>query len=364
MQSDHRVSSETLQAEIHVLACGHGDTLLLRLPVDRWILVDCHLRNRSTRRRFFDFVESHNIRRLEYIFQTHPDFDHYCGMTAILKYFTSDGRSVGYWCDSGVNALQIRDLLATDEFSEREYTQLHDLLDELASKKLIQTVAVNDWSRPISPRGYTGRVDLFPIAPSGDVLRQVTRRNVRKVAGGMTARLEANAISVVLLLAARGNSDSCNMLLSGDAWKNELESAMTTWARRAKENGHDVGLDVVKVPHHGSVKSHWSALCTQKSAGATAHVAAISAGTRKGLPDRAVIRDYLEQQWIVLVTTSRKAHAEPNWLMDIADVTTARDYALEEHDIKASWKADEGVIWEPEAAVVDAHSLKAYETNV
>ena len=152
--SGRHANSEEVSVEVYLLACGHGDTILLRLPDDRWVLIDCHLHNRRTRQRFFDFVRTKKINRLEFIFQTHPDFDHFCGMVEVLNHFTRNGRSVGYWCDGGLDAHQVRDLIWSEELSEREYTRLHDRLDELSDDGLIQTVSVNDWTRSISPSGY------------------------------------------------------------------------------------------------------------------------------------------------------------------------------------------------------------------
>ena len=43
MTTFSHASSETPTVELHLFQCGHGDTLLLRLPGPQWALVDCYL---------------------------------------------------------------------------------------------------------------------------------------------------------------------------------------------------------------------------------------------------------------------------------------------------------------------------------
>ena len=89
-------------------------------------------------------------------------------------------------------------------------------------------------------------------------------------------------------------------------------------------------------------------------------VAAVSAGTRQALPDREVIRAYLDEQWIVLLTTTRTAIRRTNRLMDVADRSGARDYDISEQDVRISWNSKDGLTWEPASAQVDIDSLTSY----
>ena len=126
------MSSDGLSFDIHVFACGHGDTILLRLPDNRWSLVDCNLpKAGGIRDRFFGFLADHRINRLDYIFQTHPDTDHFHGMVEVLDYFTSNDRTVGWWCDGGLNSRDVRDFIWPDDLSRRQYARLQHRLDEL-----------------------------------------------------------------------------------------------------------------------------------------------------------------------------------------------------------------------------------------
>jgi beta-lactamase superfamily II metal-dependent hydrolase len=81
-------SSSEFSIDIHVFHCGHGDTILVRLPGDRWGLVDCYLpKQYGVRDAFFRFVERNEIGTLDFIIQTHPDRDHYHGMKEVIEYF-------------------------------------------------------------------------------------------------------------------------------------------------------------------------------------------------------------------------------------------------------------------------------------
>lgn len=157
------VSSSDLTVECHFFPCGHGDTILLHLPGGHWFLVDCHLtRHDGTFDRFFRFVQARDIRRLEFIVLTHPDIDHFLGMTDVLKYFTSDGRSVGYWCDSGANSQQVRARLP-DPAAGRRYAELQEMLDDLDKRNLVRFYQVDRNHVEIGPAGLAGHVDLVVL---------------------------------------------------------------------------------------------------------------------------------------------------------------------------------------------------------
>jgi beta-lactamase superfamily II metal-dependent hydrolase len=97
---------------LHVFGCGHGDTILVRLPHDRTVLIDCCLsKSNGVLPRFLRYLDDLGVTRLDYVFQTHPDVDHFLGMADVLKHFSNSGRSIGTWCDGGVNSQRVRALL-------------------------------------------------------------------------------------------------------------------------------------------------------------------------------------------------------------------------------------------------------------
>src|SRR3954469_7476348 len=96
---------------LHVLSCGHGDTLLLEMPKEKWALIDCHLPGIEARNRFFRYVDSLGITTLDYVVLTHPDSDHYRGMRHVLEYFSQDGRKIGYYCGAGSSPTHVAKLI-------------------------------------------------------------------------------------------------------------------------------------------------------------------------------------------------------------------------------------------------------------
>ena len=304
-------SEAPLTVECHVFACGHGDTILLCLPGNHWILIDCHLtKYDGVYDGFFGFLEQRNITRLEYIFQTHPDIDHFLGMVDILQYFSSDGRSVGYWCDSGPSSQQVREGL--DPQSSRRYDQLQKVLDALYGQGKIKFRQVDQNGCLIGPRGLEGRVDLIPIAPDPSEIREEVRKGVKRIASNPEASLEANALSVILVLCVQDNGRHFHLLLGADPESKTLETALEVWTERASISNRPHTLDAVKVPHHGSHHSHYRDLCQMGGNGQGGKVAVVSAGTRRLLPERGVLADYLNNQWTLLITTKRGVRKPKN----------------------------------------------------
>ena len=357
-------SSEKAVIEVHVLACGHGDTILLHLPGDKWVLVDCYLsKYDGTRDRFFEFVESRGIRTLDFVFLTHPDYDHFHGMADVLEHFTRDGRSVGTYCDAGVDAQQVRSLLK-GRTGETEFERLQRRLDDLDERGAINFYAINDQHATVSPKGYKGSVDLIPIGPEASRARRLTRRGVAKLQSDRKAELPANELSIVLVLWAKEGARDICLLLAGDADAEGLEGAMEIWRSRAAEREVDEGFDAVKVPHHGSFDSHWAELPKTGRKDA-AKVAVISAGQRPALPDRRVIRDFMDRGWRVLITTRRGGARIRDLPMTLANrgggvVVGGR---ATWHDIRLTWDSARGLTWEPKEAEIQKSDLQAYETG-
>jgi hypothetical protein len=108
-----------VEIEIYVIPCGQGDTIILHLLNKSWVLIDCNLPQGTVRDAFFKKVELLGIQRFDVICLTHPHGDHFAGMRQVLEHFTSSGRSVGHYCDSGPTSRQFRDMLkGTSSFSE------------------------------------------------------------------------------------------------------------------------------------------------------------------------------------------------------------------------------------------------------
>ena len=361
--SPSREPSEPFAVRVIVFECGHGDTILIGFPNDKWALVDCHLPNGHVRDRFFKLVESLGISRLEYIFQTHPDYDHFFGMTKVLEHFTRDGRSVGYWCDGGLYAQSIQSLIWPDAVSKKHYTKLQADLDQLDDDGRIQFIELNDRVEVTSCEGYESIVDLMPLGPSARTKRRVTREDLKKLQENPAAKMEANRLSVILALLIDHKNEEWNFLLPGDAGAEEIDGALDAWSKRSAMEKADLHLDVIKVPHHGSLASHNEALPTMTRNDRAERFAVISAGTRPKLPDRTVIEEFLRHSWCVMSTTRQQAETpQPSRPMTLASRQPIEASSILTHDIEISWHSETRLNAKPEAAILSREDTSLYET--
>lgn len=349
---------------MHVFSCGHGDTILLRLPGterDRWILVDCYLpRCNRIRDKFFELIESLGITTLDYIFLTHPDYDHFYGMVEVIDYFSEQGRSLRFFADGGFNSQQVRDLLRLRP-GRSAYTRLQKRLDELDESGAIEFFEINDQHRPISPKGYRGRVDLVPIGPGAGRKRRLTRRDTQSLSRRGNARLEANGLSVVLALTVRDRDQGVNLLLAADADIEGIESALDRWSTHAAEMNRPTGFDLVKVPHHGSIESHSPRVYAGKPGTQRKRIACISAGSRPTIPAQEVLRDYLDHNWVVMLTRKR-GKAGVNRPMQVSDRSeTLGRGGVDSYNLTISWAGGANFKWRPAAARVRESELVHYE---
>ncbi|MGO9917316.1 MAG: ComEC/Rec2 family competence protein [Isosphaeraceae bacterium] len=361
-----------IMIEVNLFACGHGDTVLVRLPGPKWVLIDCHLpKHNGVYSRFLHFLDQQAKKeglscfgRLDWVILTHPDEDHYLGMASLLEHFTREDRSVGSWLSSGLSAHQFRALAWPDSQTKRGYRQLLNCVRRLAAEKLLRRQILHEDCNAISPFGYKGRVELFPIAPSAETLFSRAESDLPRAGKEQNFRIEANPLSIVLVLSVTEHGKSCNFLLAGDAGPEQLEEAIRIWHRRAEEYGRDKIIYVIKVPHHGSLDSHWSALAKQEVD--DDRIAAISAGTRSKLPDREVLRDYLINGWRVLVTARRvpkpAPRERPMALSDRSRFVVATRHETTQYDVSIRWQPTHGITYHPHEASIEAADLTLYDT--
>jgi len=363
-KSPARWSSETKYLELFIFACGHGDTLLVRLPDERWVLVDCYLpKHNGVRRRFFEFVDEQGIDHLALVFQTHPDYDHYLGMHDVLEHFTeSEGKSVGLYVDGGLNAEQIKRLIVEPKRPGRdEYRKLQDALRRWHQQSVIVRHCGLDAERPpIFPKGFRNRIEFVPIAPDATMTRVLTEASLQKYGTIPKAKLEANELSIVLVLAVKDDANEFNVLLSADAGVESCKRALNVWREHTEENGISDRFNVIKVSHHGSIKNHRAELCELGTEDSPNNVAAISAGERSALPDRSVISDFMKADWKVMVTTVRKERRFDR----VVGLHFKRgdQLSIAQHTIALRWNRGGQFTFGPSEALVSESDVNAYGT--
>jgi len=235
--------------EMVFLDVGQGDSILVKSPGGRFMLVD------GGGSQWFEvgsdivlpYLHHRGIRRLDMVISTHPDIDHYQGLLEVVQAMP-------------VGCLGIPASLADD--------QQYQALQEMAVQKNIPMWALYDGQSIHLEEG-------FEI----DILHPDRRIN----------SADANHESVVIMLSYRGFS----ALLTGDAGCLELVSAC------AAVQGP---VTVVKIPHHGSKGSLAKELYQQIDA----RLAVISVGADNhfGHPS-AVVLSALEEAGIRVLRTDQ-----------------------------------------------------------
>jgi beta-lactamase superfamily II metal-dependent hydrolase len=324
---------------------------------EKWALIDCNLPQGPVRQEFFRFISSLGINRLDLVCLTHPHDDHYTGMHDVLRYFTSNGRSVGTFCHGGTDPPQIHTLLKRrnrPESSIREYERLYRLVDELIDDGL-RLVSADENTTDVLVAGQSNEVQLLPIGPRAEI----AWRAVRDTISSGRIRTDLNRLSVVLALTVRSTAAAFDALLAADTDAQGFRSAMDGLKQKLQSQA-EPSFDVVKVAHHGSLESHrGSEVCAHRKNNSES-VAAISTGAFDVLPDREVLREFLEHDWSVLLTTKRYSKRR-HYPLELSGKTSATTLT-QTTNIKLVWTEKEGLFWEPLESKISATDLENYQT--
>ncbi|NQT82906.1 hypothetical protein HQ563_07780 [bacterium] len=315
--------TETFSIAIHAFYCRHGDTILVRFPGPRWMMVDCHLPQGSVREAVFKFFTDNKIDHLDYLFLTHLDTDHYLGMWRVVEYFTSRGRSLGaFGVGGGAGYHRQRVLvrrLSRTEIAVTEFEKLLNALNSYFRKQRGRFIPLNAKTGRIYPATQRYDICLVPVAPDPTVDWLQSDEALGKLSAGEPLDLDLNMVSAACVLAARCERPLL-ALLPGDLTRDQWDNAMGVWEERQKKDvewaKRDKGFDVVKIPHHGSMSSHHSALCERVSAGT--QVAILSVGSRfPSLPDQRVLSDYINNGFLVFATCRRARRLRYDRVFDL-----------------------------------------------
>ena len=165
---------------------------------------------------------------------------------------------------------------------------------------------------------------------------------------------------MILTLRVKGTARTFEALLAADTDGKNLKLALE---RLGQLTGTEkVCFDFVKVPHHGSWHSHQDSTICGMGKWPPAPVAAVSAGVDFDvLPDREVLRAYLDTGWTVLLTTKRIAQPRSNLVLEIA-TKTRQSLSVQSQTVVIRWSEAVGTSWEPTEAQVGSSDLQNYGT--
>lgn len=356
-------SNSSSSLDLYLFDCGHGDTILIRLPGDRWVMVDCYLpKQGGVRDRFFAFVQQHAIQTLDVVFQTHPDRDHFHGMQAVLEHFIDNGQTIEAYLDCGLTAKRASYLVRPGP-TNKEYQRLHDQLRAWQTAgKIKRWHALTAGHHNIYAKNTDRSVGFAPIGPDPSNVQRIAEQDLQKLAAKISHRPNANSLSLILTLFAVVDGKQFIALLPGDTDVECIKQSIEYWDSKSPDFKLSPNFDVIKVPHHGSKHSHHKPICKLKHADGFC-VAGVTAGTRPVLPDRVVLMDYLSAGWQTMSTTTRSTPLTASNPMTLADRTQrVRVGSPESHLVHLSWSPVDGLSSGPKAAIIQLHDLQCYGT--
>jgi beta-lactamase superfamily II metal-dependent hydrolase len=344
--------------EMISVGCGQGDTTLICVNGCDWFLVDCNLPQGAIRDHFFEIVKDRGIETLAGLFLTHADVDHFRGMESVVEYFTAGARRIQMYCDTC--AVSLKDVSALLENDGNPYRSAHRALQDLIDLKLREgTIAkylpLLENSREISCAA--GRVKIVPIGPSPEIVRYFARSYLTTAA----FLKSLNAISLVIVVEADEAGAATAMLLAGDADENSLRVALAAWVERRGDAFQT--FSAVKVPHHGSIDSHYPPLCKMRQEGQG--IAVISVGaTFPTHPDRAVLEAFHKGGWRLLSTMKRHVppRARPRGRVLLTSARAGATVRFSACDVITRWSAKNGLTSEPASAEILAAEFSLYST--
>lgn len=266
---------------IHVLNVGHGDSIILELPDNNWGVVDCFKTNTHTESPALSFLKDRNPKNLKFVCLTHPHYDHYCGMLEMLEYFSSGGRGIEYFLDSGINAKRLQ--YYKQRFGAKENKELlllYNFIQEKVNKdRTIKYLIAGEKTLCLD----LGLIKINSYAPiSSDILKYFEK-------WGKDKTIDENLLSVVLVITFRDT----NIVLGADT--KSWEEILKAWKQDCKSTNRKPKFHFVKVSHHGSKYGNhvglWKSFTKRGKS-----VAVISTGSKYNFPHKETITSIISSK--------------------------------------------------------------------
>ena len=215
--------------------------------------------------------------------------------------------------------------------------------------------------RSLIPEGFRGRIELVPIGPDPDEKRRLTTADLRRLAKRSDARLMANELSLIVVLRASIGGRTLGALGRG-CWHEEsgmgprlLEATCRGTRSRPRvrcDQGPPSWFDQISL----------APPLQAEEIGAGCGDGRRLRGDETALPDREVLRDFLEEGWDVMATTTRGKNTGPSLPMTLANRGMLDQYDVRRFSLHLSWKPSTGLQVEPAAAKITLNDLIHYET--
>ncbi len=262
-----------------MLACiffnvGQGNSILIVLPPDeesagekRYGVIDCcYSKYRHTEPPVLTYLKNYRVTCLEFIILTHADRDHFLGLSQLIRYFSSNGRSFKLFVESPIRcgdaaynkyySPEIEGSGLTESETNEYYNELIDI-HEITCERYIDLIK----RRKQPPFRYRSILKSYEeiqlthdlratiLSPCEDNIIRV-RNDIRKNANSrpgskdLPKRIDCNTVSLAFKLEY-GNSA---LLICGDVLNPEWFRIIGDLRKRKQ----DLVSDLINVGHHGS----------------------------------------------------------------------------------------------------------------
>jgi hypothetical protein len=274
-------------------------------------------------------------------------------MRDVLTYFNSGGRSIGLFCDNGLTPKEIWMLMRRrnrPQSAIREYEGLYATVARMAKENPNFYRAADENSQCIPLRKTDNTVArLVPLGPNPTALKL----SARAVLAKGRIQDDLNLLSLVLFLTVRNEVGVFDAIFLGDMAGDGVNRALQRF-------DSDPEFDLVKVAHHGSLDSHTGSRIVECGKSKLAIAAICSGADYEVLPDREVMREFLEQGWRVLLTCKRLLPRKNSLIDAFGKVRLGA--RVQGQTVRVFWSGTGIPTWSPENAEVLRSELENYSS--
>jgi hypothetical protein len=305
--------------EIHVAGNGIGESILLCLPNGKWGMIDAYVPtlNDPNSSSAFRLLLERGVRNLEFLCLTHPDTDHFRGMSLFLENF-----DVGqFWIFAAKSPAELYQRIAfllkakaarlqsTPEVVEdaNDFAKTIKLVRRLRAagktERIFMQLGQPLYRIPATQSGSELRITA--LGPAGNLIDEYEDSIEKCFDTSVAARvltvkapdINNNIVSAALLI----EYGDTTVVLGGDmekeGWEHVIAYTTSTLSLDA---------DFVKVSHHGSSNGYCDRLWEDHFCSSRSTTAVITAYSKKKLPREDDV-DYIKAHAHKLFTTSHAA---------------------------------------------------------
>ncbi len=298
--------------EVHVFGAAKGESILIRMPDDRWGMIDCYAGKADdpATNHALQYAVASGVKSLDFLCMSHPHDDHYAGLHQVFAALPVRE----FWSPAVCGANMLRAMLCAKHIQAASGTlPKQDLksLDQLAAqirefcdrrrnaKERTEWAKLNIDSTLGRPTGWPSGFSIVGFGPSSDQARAYERRLEKCFDLNdhfVGTHQDHNLCSVGLAI----NWNRTRVILGGDIERPGWEDAMN----RCPDKFSNATL--VKLAHHGSMNGRadglWQMFGNPKAAVVTAYASS-------SLPQRETLEE-AGRFTQSIYTTSRLASAQ------------------------------------------------------